>query len=414
MDVCKVCGGDNSSCKGCDKIPNSGKEMDVCGVCGGNNTCIGPKPVSSNLVTVTLVWGITGIDRSKADINDPFDEYVGDALYYPGFDLSEPEAQLFLYNTAAWLGTQPDLAVSQDGVVAGTNVINDFANFQKGRGRRFPTPKNQFQSDFGYFVLNYQKQNDMGFEIYKNGTLIFKWIKFNFKANLVQSTSSFQAISVYDKWQEAINAINANSSRFLGPAFQTSDEWLRVVTEVVAVDNIEKGLIVSTTVAVLGALFFTHNVIIAGLVFVVLLGTILSSLAFFRLMGWELGIVEAISITVLVGLSVDYCLHLGDAYTHSRAKSGKRYPRTRDAITDMGAAIVGGAATTIGSSVMLLFCTIQIFTKFGLIVTVNTAFSIVLTIFVFCPLLMVCGPQHDQGKIMVYLRNFKAFITRRR
>lgn len=83
---------------------------------------------------------------------------------------------------------------------------------------------------------------------------------------------------------------------------------MRVVTEVVAVDSIVKGLVVSTTVAVIGALLFTHNVIIAALIFFVLLGTIVSSLAFFRIMGWELGIVEAISITVLVGLSVDCML----------------------------------------------------------------------------------------------------------
>jgi PERQ amino acid-rich with GYF domain-containing protein len=414
VDLCKVCGGDSSSCKGCDGVPNSGKVKDVCGDCGGNSSkCIGPKPLSSNLVTITMVWGITGIDRSKADVNDPFDEYVGDALYYHGFDLSEPEAQQYLYDTMNWFGAQPDLAVSSEGVLAGSNVIGDFANWQKLRGAPFPSPKSRFRNDFMSYFAYSTKQSDLGFVAYKNGTVLLKWIKFSLKANLVQSTSSFQAIKVYNRWQAAVDEINRNGSRFLGPAFQTSNEWIRVVTEVVAVDNIVKGLIVSTTVAVLGALFFTLNVVIAGLVFVVLLGTILSSLAFFRIMGWELGIVEAISITVLVGLSVDYCLHLGDSYTHSKAKTGKRYPRTRDAITDMGAAIVGGAATTIASSVMLLFCTIQIFTKFGLIVTVNTAFSIVLTIFVFCPLLMVCGPQYEQGRLVVYARKIMACFDRR-
>lgn len=370
--------------------------------------------MSSNLVTITLVWGITGIDRSKADVNDPFDEYVGDALYYPGFDLSEPEAQQYLYDTMNWLGAQPDLAVSSDGVLAGSNIIADFANYQRVRKAPFPCPKYLFADTFFAYFMQSTKQTDLGFVFFKNNsTRLVKWIKFSLRANLVQSTSSFQAINVHNKWQAAVDEINRNGSRFLGPAYQTSNEWIRVVTEVVAVDNIVKGLIVSTTVAVIGALFFTLNVVIAGLVFVVLLGTILSSLAFFRMMGWSLGIVEAISITVLVGLSVDYCLHLGDSYTHSKAKTGKRYPRTRDAITDMGAAIVGGAATTIASSVMLLFCTIQIFTKFGLIVTVNTAFSIVLTIFVFCPLLMVCGPQYEQGKLVVYARKLMACFDRR-
>lgn len=45
LDVCGVCGGDNSSCVGCDGVPNSGKTYDSCGVCGGDNsTCTGVLP----------------------------------------------------------------------------------------------------------------------------------------------------------------------------------------------------------------------------------------------------------------------------------------------------------------------------------------------------------------------------------
>lgn len=42
LDGCLVCGGDNSSCAGCDGIPGSGRVFDWCGVCGGDNsTCTG-------------------------------------------------------------------------------------------------------------------------------------------------------------------------------------------------------------------------------------------------------------------------------------------------------------------------------------------------------------------------------------
>jgi hypothetical protein len=40
LDDCFVCGGDNSTCPGCDGVPNSGAVLDLCGVCGGDNsTC---------------------------------------------------------------------------------------------------------------------------------------------------------------------------------------------------------------------------------------------------------------------------------------------------------------------------------------------------------------------------------------
>jgi len=42
LDGCLVCGGDNSSCAGCDGVPSSGKIFDECGLCGGDNmTCMG-------------------------------------------------------------------------------------------------------------------------------------------------------------------------------------------------------------------------------------------------------------------------------------------------------------------------------------------------------------------------------------
>lgn len=42
MDACGVCGGDDSTCAGCDGVTNSGVKRDACGVCGGTgSTCVG-------------------------------------------------------------------------------------------------------------------------------------------------------------------------------------------------------------------------------------------------------------------------------------------------------------------------------------------------------------------------------------
>ena len=44
LDACGVCGGDNSSCAGCDGVPHSGKALDECGVCGGDNSSCSDTP----------------------------------------------------------------------------------------------------------------------------------------------------------------------------------------------------------------------------------------------------------------------------------------------------------------------------------------------------------------------------------
>jgi len=42
VDICGICGGDNSVCTGCDGVLFSGAVLDICNVCGGNgDSCLG-------------------------------------------------------------------------------------------------------------------------------------------------------------------------------------------------------------------------------------------------------------------------------------------------------------------------------------------------------------------------------------
>jgi len=64
IDLCGVCGGDNSSCKDCAGVPNGGAKVDACGVCNGNGeTCKGCDGVA-NSNTVTDACGVCGGDGS--------------------------------------------------------------------------------------------------------------------------------------------------------------------------------------------------------------------------------------------------------------------------------------------------------------------------------------------------------------
>ncbi|KAG9354736.1 hypothetical protein JZ751_001449 [Albula glossodonta] len=120
-------------------------------------------------------------------------------------------------------------------------------------------------------------------------------------------------------------------------------------------------------------------------------------------LGWEMGAVEAISLSILVGSSVDYCLHLVEGFLlagekgpgmhdHIADLSGLRQWRTLVAVDHVGVAIVSSAVTTVISTVPLFFCVIVPFAKFGQIVAINTAVSILFTVTVTAALLATMGP----------------------
>lgn len=90
----------------------------------------------------------------------------------------------------------------------------------------------------------------------------------------------------------------------------------------------------------------------------VLLGVIGST----TMLGWTLGTIEAILISILAGFSVDYVIHLAHAYNHAE---GSVDERVIAAYGDMGISVFSGMLTSVVASIPLFFCTLTFFAKFG-------------------------------------------------
>merc|ERR1712050_139952 len=100
---------------------------------------------------------------------------------------------------------------------------------------------------------------------------------------------------------------------------------------------------------------------------------------------------------MVIGLSVDYVVHLADAYLESPMPD--RFARTQFMLMKMGMSVLSGAATTMGASLFLCLTYNSFFFKFGLTV-LFTVFSSVLTAMVFFSALMAAvGPSGNFGTI---------------
>ena len=65
---------------------------------------------------------------------------------------------------------------------------------------------------------------------------------------------------------------------------------------------------------------------------------------------------ESICMTVLVGLAVDYSMHIAIAFVDSPQRQTRRV-RTVEALSHIAISVVGGACSTLGCSFFLFFCT---------------------------------------------------------
>lgn len=118
---------------------------------------------------------------------------------------------------------------------------------------------------------------------------------------------------------------------------------------------------------------------------------VVNVMAMIPYMGWQLGSSESVGVVVCIGFAVDYVVHLASHYVHSTYRG--RYDRTKESLREMGISILSGSLTTILASVVLFICVIITFYKFAIFVISTVLFAIFYSLFFFCSLCDLAGPN---------------------
>lgn len=90
-------------------------------------------------------------------------------------------------------------------------------------------------------------------------------------------------------------------------------------TEKAFVSNAVEGILISIGFSFIVLLLTSHNVITSLFSMLSIVGVICSVITVIVLAGWELGISESIALVIVIGLSVDYVVHLANHYVESVA-----------------------------------------------------------------------------------------------
>ena len=74
---------------------------------------------------------------------------------------------------------------------------------------------------------------------------------------------------------------------------------------------------------------------------------------------------ESIILSLVVGLSIDYTVHLAEAYSRSDEKLRKR--RLHDTLQTVGVSVFSGFLTSMGSAICLVPCQLVPLSRFGIL-----------------------------------------------
>jgi len=285
---------------------------------------------------------------------------------YPGLD----EAEFTKLVTAT-------LPPPMDSITEFESYMANKSDFLKANGR-------QYEADFYRSLTGLRLNTD-------KTDIMFAWISFN--ASFPRENTVDQANEWYDRWKK----FKTRHAPSLG-GYQTAELYVFMVTQNEMVQAAVMGIILSLVICYIVLLATTRNWWSATLGWLCVIMITATFLGIVPAVGWSLGENECIFMIATVGLSVDYTVHLLNAY--NLVQKPTRAERVQGALAEMGISVANSAITTLLAAFILFFCGFFFFFQFGGFIFIVILLSILMSTNLLMPMLIMFGPERDQGKFL--------------
>ncbi|KAJ6245350.1 sterol-sensing domain [Anaeramoeba flamelloides] len=341
------------------------------------------------VVIIHYSFGLKKYDISDINTNDPDEK--GTLIYDEAMDFKQTENQEYFLQIC-------EQAFQEEGLLLKDNrecIMSDFKNWigndsfpvvDQGNYELSQYMKNFTQSAEGSKYFNYVDYDGFG---------NIKFISTPFKSTLtIKSKSSYSKLKdEYEKWEEFQTQMKKSEPNDMKNSQFTADGafiWMK--TQQSLVDITIWGASSSAFIALIVITLACRNWVVGFLSFFTISFIVINTLGFMKILGWELGVIESIAITILAGLTVDYVVHLAHAYHEINATS--RHKKVQGALYAVGSSVLAGFITTFGSAIPLLFCYLETMYKFGVFLMLSLGLTFIYTFFFLMPLLSIFGPKN--------------------
>jgi len=256
---------------------------------------------------------------------------------------------------------------------------------------------------FGEESMQDTKKGTLDNKEYFYGTkLKYMAIQFNSSLN-VNGMSHTEALILRDRWESLTNEWLSDLKTSFHHGFQVMssiDEtniwhWFKI--QELLVKTAIQGIAIGLAAAIPILIIATKNIWTGLLASLTLCMITVSVIGTIPLAGWKFGFLESLNVVLIVGLSVDYVVHLAEGYSRSHYKSNTN--RTRDMLRQVGVSVLSGAATTMLASIFLTPSKVLFFAQFGLFILATIAFSFFYSLFFFATIVALIGPQNNVGRL---------------
>merc|ERR1712224_359394 len=360
---------------------------------------------------VHLVWGLEDVDRSGVSLLRD-SENKGTVVYNERFRFDEA-AQLHIFNVCEEISQYGPavsgfLSADLDAEVLAGKVecpLFDFKAWLESQGKTFPVPAAEVGSAMAEFLKaqvkgafdasqSYEQkwQNAIG---YSDSLEQVRFMTVSVESTLPERGREAhdtlkEQYNLFEEWLERLNreAPESGKGAFHGAA---NSMWVWMHTQTVFVSSALTGMITGTVLAFVVVLFATQQILVAFASVLTILGVLASVLGSMVALGWELGTIESICLTILAGFSVDYVVHLAHAYVH--AEKTERSDKVSSALDEIGVSVLGGMLTSASAAVALMLCQLQFFYKFGVFLILTVSISWIWANVAFMASMALFGPD---------------------
>ena len=358
---------------------------------GGSITVVKNKDAT----TVQYVWGMESSPQRAIDGRPT------DASLDEGVDLTSETSQQLIAQLCAFFEVAPPYRV-----LPGT-LSCPYLSLQRDRetqGLPWPVPAAEVVAALGALTAgNAGLLAQLGTGRDAANVTRLVWVGARLQANVLKDGDPGELRDMSDWFEglsrqknteaEAAEAAGAYTEGTALRGWQTADgwAWMEVLEEAVGgtVGCVLSGVIL--TAAVLLAL--TADAKVAGATMCGVLLVLICFVGFIVQRGYPLGVIEAIAITIFIGLGCDYMAHVMQTNRLLAQHCAQLSPSARlhTLLEHVGPSLYGAALTTIGAALPLLFCRILIFRQLGEFIVACTAIALGLALTFFVPLFAVAA-----------------------